>query len=150
MTNPEHPSDDIVPTSSPPRPTPGDDLRNRPRPSSPSLTGDEVELESKTPPVENTSSSSTTGTNWNPHHPVTTTAWTAVVESLTRRAEDGLWSSREIAIAIAKQTGLTRSRAVDLIASAIRHGYLEERPYPDWCEAHRHGHTQVRLPMEPS
>lgn len=53
-----HPTPDLVPTSSPPRPTRGDDLRNRPRPSSPSPTGDEVELASNHHHTNNTPTSS--------------------------------------------------------------------------------------------
>ncbi len=85
-------------------------------------------------------------TTWTPHHPATKTAWEAVVENLTERAQADLWGSRSIAVSIARTAGLSPARADDLIRSAIKHDYLEERPAPPGTDHHRRRHpTQVRL-----
>lgn len=83
-------------------------------------------------------------TTWNPNHPSTINAWSVVHASLTERASRGLWGSRSMAATLARSAGLTPKRAEDLIASAIRHGYLEERPSPLDTGHHTHP-TQVRL-----
>lgn len=66
-------------------------------------------------------------TTWDPNHESTHEAWAAIVTNLhTRHHHDG-WGSFTIALAIARNTGLTTKRAGDLIRSAIKHGYLEQR-----------------------
>jgi hypothetical protein len=75
------------------------------------------------------SSASDTPT-WTPTHESTRDAWEAVTANIRDRQERGLWSSRTIAETIAQHAGLHRARAVDLIRSAIKHGYLEERESP--------------------
>jgi hypothetical protein len=84
------PTNHLVPTSSPPRPARGDDLRNRPRPASPSPSGDEVELASfRRPPQHphhlvpgtrsNTTRSNAHRAAFNPMHdgPAVATSWTS-------------------------------------------------------------------------
>lgn len=61
------PTNHLVPTSSRPRPGRGDDLRNRPRPASPSPSGDEVELASNDTPT-NTPHHLVPGTRSNSTH----------------------------------------------------------------------------------
>lgn len=88
-------------------------------------------------------------TKWHPGHEATKEAWTAVTTNLAERATRGLWGSRTMAVTIARTTGLTARRAEDLIASAIHHGYLEERPSPLDTGHHTHP-TQVRIKDAPS
>jgi hypothetical protein len=76
------------------------------------------------------SSTASSTTTWTPTHELTRDAWEAVTANIRDRQDRGLWSSREIAITIAQHAGLHRPRAVDLIRSAIKHGYLEERESP--------------------
>jgi hypothetical protein len=150
MTPPSDPTTDLVPTSSRPRPDSGDDLENRARPSSPTLTGDELESASSDDPVENQEQivpGTTSGTTWNPNHPNTRTAWIHVHASIQTRQLDGLWSSRTIVESIAQKHLADYRRAQDFIRSLITNGYLEERPYPGFTVAHHHS-TQVRLVVD--
>lgn len=86
-------------------------------------------------------------TTWTPNHESTREAWEAVVANLQERGERGLWGSRTIATTLAQRAGgLTWKRADELIRSSIKHGYLEERPYPSQPHGHHRTQTQVRLP----
>lgn len=131
---------EVVPTSSP--------SQGRPQKSTSSLVphpkGDDVELESTDEPVENPSSSLQNGTTWNPNHPSVRAAWIHVHASIQTRQLDGLWSSTTLVTSIARGHLPSHARAEDFIRSLIKHGYLEERPYPGFTKAHHHS-TQIRL-----
>ncbi len=66
---------------------------------------------------------STDHPTWTPDHPTTNAAWQAITTNLKTRT----WGSRNVAISIATNAGLTPKRATDLIQSATNHGYLQER-----------------------
>jgi hypothetical protein len=118
--------------------------RNDLVPGPPIFDGDEVGEPSAGRPDHLVPTPGTTSTDWTPEHPSTRAAWTAVLANLTERANRGRWSSRTIAITIAQREGdLDYKRAADLIRSAIKHGYLEERPYPGEPRGHNREQTQI-------
>lgn len=128
MTNPN----DLVPTSSPPRPPAGTTSPNRPRPSSPSPLGDEVDLSrrSHTTTTTPTSSPGTTsesplfkpGTTWLVT-PNTKDAWAAALTLL----DDDNWHDIEDLHDAMHATGLADRTIANHLRSAGRRRWITRR-----------------------